>query len=92
MATKITLTNGNVLEAPEPKAADIVAFERKFKLGAGELAEHPHVEHALFLAWNALKRVGAYVEDFERFISEVDDFENEDDASPLDSAQPSTNS
>jgi len=36
--------------------ADIIAMERQFGIGAGALAENPHMEHVAFIAWRAATR------------------------------------
>jgi hypothetical protein len=85
---QISLLDGTTLEAPDAKPIDIVAFERHFHMGAAALGADPHVEHALFLAWNALKRTGKVVLPFDAFLAEVDDFESE--KVPLEEAQPAS--
>lgn len=88
---KLTLSDGRVLEAPEPKPFDIVSFERKYKLSASTLSEASPIEHAFFLSWSALRRVGQYTEDFETFLQALDDFEeDEDTADPLVETPPTS--
>ena len=83
---RITMNDGTVLDAPDPKPFDIVAFERQFHVSASSLANDAHVEHALFLAWHALKRTGKTALPFEGFLTQVDDFEGEE--VPLEVAPP----
>jgi hypothetical protein len=64
------------------KATDIVAFERKFKMGIQALEGDFHLEHMLFLGFTAQRRVQATALDFEAWINTVDSIEAVDDVDP----------
>lgn len=69
--------------------AVIVAWERKFRSKAAQLANQIGAEDLLFLAFEASKRQGVVVPaDFDRFVEQVTDIEviDREDANPTQPA------
>jgi hypothetical protein len=59
--------------------ASIVAFERKYKIGAGQLANDVHIEWLAFLAWESARRAGIVVPiHFEDYLDQIINIEPED--------------
>lgn len=81
---RITFLDGTVLEVTAT-AGTLVAFERKFAIGAPAALKDPHLEHMLYLAWEATRRAGETAQAFDDWIELVanidvnpDDDEEED--------------
>jgi hypothetical protein len=79
----IKLDGGKRIEV-DTKPADLVRFERQFKLPVEVISSDPRVEYAMFLAWAAAKRTGQTDEDFDTFMDHVEDFDAGDGDIPLD--------
>ena len=59
--------------------ASIVAFERKYKIGAGQLAGDIHIEWLAYLAYESAKRAGITVPIvFDDYLDQVINIEPED--------------
>jgi hypothetical protein len=61
-----------------------VAFERKFGIGIGSMAEGGvHEEYIFWMAWDAIHRSGKVVKPFDDWLAEVAAVTSEDEAGPL---------
>lgn len=59
--------------------ASIVAFERKYKIGAGQLANDVHIEWLAYLAYESAKRAGITVPIvFDDYLDQIINIEPED--------------
>lgn len=57
----------------------IVAFERKYKIGAGQLANDVHIEWLAYLAYESAKRAGIVVPIvFDDYLDQIINIEPED--------------
>lgn len=84
MKFDITFLDGSTQEA-NIIPADTVAFERKFNMGAAQADANPHIEHAMFMAYTSLRRVGKAGDDFDAWLNTVEDIDPQEEV-PL--AQP----
>jgi len=55
-----------------PKPGDLVRFERHYDVAASSLDENTRLEYVFFIAWCAMRRMGAFDGDFESFIDLAD--------------------
>ena len=74
LTMRVTYTDGRVVDAPLA-TRDMVAFERAYKVPATIIGRGAHVEHLLFMAWTALRRLGQEAADFDPFIDLVKSIE-----------------
>lgn len=78
---KVVLTDGSTMEAAAV-VPDFVAWERKYRRKASDLAAGVAVEDLAFLAWSALRRKGEVSTDFDTFLDTLAEVEMADTAAP----------
>lgn len=78
---KVTYTDDRTSETVAI-VADFVAWERKFKRKASDLASGVAVEDLAFLAWSAFRRQGEVATDFDTFLNTLAEVEMTATATP----------
>lgn len=78
---KVVLLDGRTMEAAAV-VPDFVAWERKYRRKASDLAAGVAVEDLAFLAWSALRRQGEVSADFDQFLNTVAEVEMAETATP----------
>ena len=78
---KITLNDNSIHEAVA-NVADFIAWERKYKRKASDLANGIGLEDLAYLAWSALKRTGETGADFDAFVADIAEVEAMDVPAP----------
>lgn len=70
MEITVTYDDDRTVEV-RPTPYNIVAFERHYKIGVGELRKDPKTEHVLWMAWHRLNQIGQEAADFETFLQKL---------------------
>jgi len=79
MRIKLNVTTVDGAYTVTTTMASIVAFERKYKIGAGQLASDVHIEWLAYLAYESAKRAGIVVPIvFDDYLDQVINIEPED--------------